>query len=90
MSTTDLDFVSVATSPRAKGEGLNSVPVRFGLIALSLGTLCGIGQALIWHGDTDRQTPVWGVVVIFTLIVRPGGGDVFCGVEADAEYQGAT
>jgi predicted signal transduction protein with EAL and GGDEF domain len=69
MSTTDLEFVAAAPSSRAKGKGLNSVPVRFGLIALALGTLCCIGQALIWHGDTDRQTPVAVVVAIFTLIV---------------------
>jgi predicted signal transduction protein with EAL and GGDEF domain len=69
MSTTDLEFVAVAPSPVAKGEGINSVPVRFGLIALALGVLCGIGQALIWHGDTDRTTPVVVLVSIFTLIV---------------------
>ena len=69
MSTTDTEFAAVATSPRGKGQGINSVPVRFGLIALGLGTVCGIGQALIWHGDSDRPTPLLVVVSIFTLIV---------------------
>jgi len=69
MSNTDLELIAVDASPAKKGEVINSVPVRFGLIALALGTLCGIGQALIWHGDTDRQTPVLVVVSIFTLIV---------------------
>uniref|UniRef100_Q07KB0 Diguanylate cyclase/phosphodiesterase n=1 Tax=Rhodopseudomonas palustris (strain BisA53) TaxID=316055 RepID=Q07KB0_RHOP5 len=69
MSTTDTEFAAVATSPRGKGQGINSVPVRFGLIALGLGTVCGIGQALIWHGDSNRPTPLLVVVSIFTLIV---------------------
>jgi len=68
MSPTELEFAAAPSTP-GKGEGINSVPVRFGLIALALGSFCGGIQALIWHGDAYRQTSPLIVIGIFALIV---------------------
>lgn len=57
-----------------KGQGINSVPIRFGLLALALGLICGVGQALVWQGELLQQTPLITATLVFALIVIAQAG----------------
>jgi predicted signal transduction protein with EAL and GGDEF domain len=72
MNGAEVPSAAALSSARAnvvKGEGFNSVPIRFGLLALVLGLVCGIGQALIWQEESEARTSLMVAALVFALIV---------------------
>lgn len=75
MSTTDAPLLATIAPPTSGRWSINSVPLRFGLLAATLGALCGVSQAFVWHSELFSEAPalvmllVCGAIVAMQVIV---------------------